>query len=81
MRRWRLAVRVFMMITSLVDDAPTMSTDLRAHSSAMSCQLTNGESSRAVKWPLTPMAAQVSRWASRCLRTILGWAPKELPTK
>lgn len=61
MSRWRLAVKVFMMTTSLVDDAPTMSTDLRAHSSAMSCQLTSGESSSVVKWPLTPIAAQVLR--------------------
>ena len=74
-------MRVFMMAISLAEEAPTMSTDLRAQSSAMSCQLTRGESSSVAKWPLTPIAAQVLRCASRCSRTAFGCAPREFPTK
>lgn len=79
--RWRLVVKVFMTAISLFEAAPTMGTYCAAQSSAMSCQLASGESSNDVKCPLTPMAAHVSRCDTRWLRTALGCAPRELPTK
>ncbi len=81
MSKCRFVVKVFMMAISLAEDAPTRWTDFCAQSSAMSCQLVRGELSREVKWPLTPMEAQVSSWASMWDRTALGCAPRELPTR
>jgi len=78
--RCRLTVRVFMTTISL-GDAPTRLADRLAQSSAKSCQLASGELSSLVKWPLTPIEAHVSSWASRCRRMALAWAPSELPTK
>jgi hypothetical protein len=68
-------------MTSLGDAAPTRSSDFCAQSAAMSCQAARGEFSMDVKWPLTPIEAHVSSWASRYCRMRFGWAPSEFPTK
>ena len=69
------------MIATSSGLAPTRGADISAACSAKDCHCVKGDFSRFVKWPFTPIDAQVFSCASRYSLVAFGCKPSEFPQK